>query len=330
MARKSVGLYRPKGLEDYLAGRRYYTDADIGLIIVAVGKLPRGKVDLAVPDPETGDLKTKRVARSEALQYRLERCVHWWAIQVETQKTPTHKQLEKEYARIESAAKRLLSTLHISENGKVVNIPDAVRYGGLQAYAAVEAEKLGGFPEYLGEDLLQQSVAGVARLRRWAEAAGERERVSAAQATALADRATVTGWKRDEGVRYLIDHLKKDLGREPHIEEIRTAAKRENMPLPLVKMSSAIRVPGHTADEALNTLFRNLTEIWIEVLNGLPRTSVGKPESTKAGQPVGPFVRFIQACLEPLPIKLTDEAVRERVRVLFQDKGMGKLRRRKL
>ncbi len=82
---------------------------------------------------------------------------------------------------------------------------------------------------------------------------------------------------------------------------------------------------GNTGDVALNDLLANLSPIYKRLTGHPLRTSVGS-RRRDGGRSFGPGVRFIQACLAPLQseltdIDLTDQAVRERIRRLFQDKG---------
>jgi hypothetical protein len=75
-------------------------------------------------------------------------------------------------------------------------------------------------------------------------------------------------------------------------------------------------------DVELRRLFGDLIGTWMEVFERPIAMSVGKPGSPGEGIPSGPFIRFIQACLKPLKIDLTPDAIRDRARP-FQ--GMGKL-----
>ena len=79
-----------------------------------------------------------------------------------------------------------------------------------------------------------------------------------------------------------------------------------------------------TTDHALKALIKGLGRIWSEVFEKKPTTMVGNPVSPQGAKPGGPFLAFLQACLEPLHIDLTDEAVRARVRTEFQGKGSVK------
>ncbi len=80
-------------------------------------------------------------------------------------------------------------------------------------------------------------------------------------------------------------------------------------------------------DAALNEWIFLRGNIWDEIYERKPGTSVGAPTRPNEGMAGGPLVRFIAAAGKPLGIALSDEAIRERVRCLF--KGKGKSSRRK-
>lgn len=256
MARKSVAGFRPKGVP---VGERFYTDANVDSIITAAGGLPAGDVELHLPDHDTGTLVPQRVDRRTALGHRLESAARYWEVERQWQTKPTHRQRAKEFQKIKTAAVRLLKGLQVGKDGDIDAMPNALRYGGLQAHAAIEAEALGGEPEWTGEGLFADSIAGVVRLHRWAAAARER-------AEALIPR---------DGPG------------------------------------------GHTGDAALDNLFGSLAGIWLDIFERTPSTCVAPIEK----QPGGPFLRFLRACLEPLGVNPTDEALRDHVRKLFLDKA---------
>ncbi len=268
MVRKSVTGFRLENLRPFMDGRRFYSDAGIDRIIEAAGGLPPGRV--ALPDqraPKTGERTPRWVSPRKALAHRLEKLARAWAFQAPLQTMATHRQQADACTRIESAAKRLLVALGVGDDGDVEAMSWVLRFGGLQAQAAIPV-RIDGDPGPSGETLLRESVLGVVRLRQWATKVRER-------ADALATR------------------------------------------------NSRLSPPAHAADEALMRLIEGFREIGVEIFGKRPGTSVGKPASPRAGKAGGPMVRFIQACLKPLNIGLTDEAVRERVR---PPRGMGKSR----
>ena len=73
----------------------------------------------------------------------------------------------------------------------------------------------------------------------------------------------------------------------------------------------------HTGDPALQDLVGDLAGMWIEIFDQDIKTTVGAEGSDRQGQAGGPMIRFVQACIEPLGIQLSDEAIRGRIR-LFQ------------
>jgi len=78
----------------------------------------------------------------------------------------------------------------------------------------------------------------------------------------------------------------------------------------------------NTGDKALRFIFRSIVDAWSDILNKQSRMSVGAPGRNNQGQPTGPMLVFVRACLKPLGLELSDEAIRWRVRSAL---GMGKL-----
>ena len=66
---------------------------------------------------------------------------------------------------------------------------------------------------------------------------------------------------------------------------------------------------GRPADDFLNYLFEVLGKIW---------TAVFERETTTS---IGPFSKFIKACLEPAGINLTDDQIRKRARAIFRPRA---------
>ena len=73
------------------------------------------------------------------------------------------------------------------------------------------------------------------------------------------------------------------------------------------------RTPRHEGDPALDRLFRELFDVYRMVFEREPGTSI----DTRTGEPTGPWVRFVKACLRPILAEAempTDTAIRERTR----------------
>lgn len=76
-------------------------------------------------------------------------------------------------------------------------------------------------------------------------------------------------------------------------------------------------------DEALNDFLRELGDIWTTVLSGKARLSVIGGNSSRKGQPCGPFFEFMTASLAPLdvdPRLKTPAGLGARLRRLFNKK----------
>jgi hypothetical protein len=83
---------------------------------------------------------------------------------------------------------------------------------------------------------------------------------------------------------------------------------------------STPREKRHLSEPALDLLFGEFAGIWIEIFNRRNfATSVGAPLRQNEGQAGGPFIRFVQKCLRPIPNLNTPsgDAVRSRTRRLF-------------
>jgi len=80
-------------------------------------------------------------------------------------------------------------------------------------------------------------------------------------------------------------------------------------------------------DEALNDFLRELGDIWTTILSGKARVSVIGGNSSRKGQPCGPFFEFMKACLAPLdldPRLKTPASLGARLRRLFNKKKKTK------
>ena len=177
MVKHSVHSFSPKGLT---LDERFYTGREIDHIIQRANGLPEGQIEHTRAASDGTRLITIMVPRREALVERLETAAQVWCIESEFQTKPTDKQLGERCGAIETAAKRLLETLGGSDRDRM---PPAL-FGALKTHAAAEAERLGGFPEWTDEGLLERAVSGICDLRNWASAAREQ---SEAQSTTPQD-----------------------------------------------------------------------------------------------------------------------------------------------
>jgi len=76
-------------------------------------------------------------------------------------------------------------------------------------------------------------------------------------------------------------------------------------------------------DQAFNDFLQELGDIWTTVLSGKARLSVIGGNSSRKGQPCGPFFEFMKACLAPLdvdPRLKTPASLGARLRRLFNKK----------
>jgi len=143
MPKGSIRGFSPEGLN-----HRVYSDGDIDAIIGG------------------------RPTYDSSLSERLEQAAHSFIVLSEFQTKPTAKQIADAMADIEAAAVKLIAALYLPEasgQDPIASMPDALRYGALQAQAALEAE---------GEELLRDSVRGVYRLHRWARSVQARKQTN--------------------------------------------------------------------------------------------------------------------------------------------------------
>jgi hypothetical protein len=97
-----------------------------------------------------------------------------------------------------------------------------------------------------------------------------------------------------EGVKYLRAWAAEAKGMER--ERIRPGDKRNK------------------GNEPMRDLFGELVGIWVEIFGKPVKMSVGAPERKNQGRPAGPMLAFIRACLKPLGIDASDDAIRERIK----------------
>lgn len=190
MAKKRIG-WKPEGIENYLSGSRFYSDADVDQIISAAGGLPDGKIIDWLPTPDKKDMADQEVERRAALTHRLERAAHWWAHQSNWQARPAPSEIIDALKKIAKAAARLREALCISDPADPDSMPSEIRQR-LRAQAEAMGEKIGGYPhhrpmhwpvpgreheilDYGGASQLRDDIQGIGRILQWVNAAVERE-----------------------------------------------------------------------------------------------------------------------------------------------------------
>jgi len=186
--KRSVEEYRPVALADELgSGRRLFPDSAIEAMIGVAGEPPQGPFVISV----AAEQRDEQVGGREALQHHLENAARALATSREEQRRPTARQLEKEFAGIATAARRLLNRMRVRRpQHEDVAVPIALLSGGLLPFAHKEAET----SRQSANDLLRDAVRGVDRIARWADQARARqEQVARRRPTA----------KRNEGDKAL-------------------------------------------------------------------------------------------------------------------------------
>jgi len=166
MPRRSIDGFNPTGLN--LDGQ-FYSAEDIDRIVEAVGRLPNCNVEHERPNEDGSGLVTASVGRREALAERLESAAKSWHVVSQFQVEPTPKQLADAFGKIEKAAENLRKALGLPVKPRfkdeTADMPPALRFGGLQPYAAKENWLV------TGDGRLREAVRGVYQLRNWAGAA---------------------------------------------------------------------------------------------------------------------------------------------------------------
>ena len=153
-------------------------------MIEVAGGVPEGHVEHERVNDDASGYVTVEVPRRTALKERLELAARAWKIHDEFQIKPTDRQVADACEVIEKASARLLKALRLAPESYgphefVDRVPNALRFGVLQAWAAKEAADLGGLPKYAGASLLDEAIRSVDRLRRWSGAAKRRQRAKA-------------------------------------------------------------------------------------------------------------------------------------------------------
>lgn len=191
MPKRSVDAFRPTGLE---IGRRFYSETDIDSIIEDAGGLPDGDIEHKRANASGTELfSTVLVSRREALTERLHRAAQARHSNRQWQTAPTPQNLTDAFKEVEKTAARLLVALHLPRRPELEDalgmMPTALRFGGLEAQAALEARAAvkeqaafeaartsyvpGEGLDITGADLLRTAIRGVYQLQDWSRAAKE-------------------------------------------------------------------------------------------------------------------------------------------------------------
>jgi hypothetical protein len=182
MPQRSIPDFKPtdRWLDD-----EFYTADDLDQIVERVGALPSGKVAHERVREDGEGFVVCEVSRVEALAERLNSAARVYVLRLEWQIKPTGAQLARRHRQIEAAAEALLEALE-AQGGEVDMMPDALRL----------------------ESPSRNDVAGVGRLRCWAQASAARAVGAPAQRRHAGDEA-LDGFVIDLAVIW-----RKVLGRE--------------------------------------------------------------------------------------------------------------------
>lgn len=160
MPKRSIDGFDPTGLN---LDKPFYSVEDFDRIVEAVGRLPNTDVEHRRLNDDGSDFVTVSVSRKEALAERLETAANWWHVNSQYQTEPTSKQSADAFGKIEKAAKDLLGALGLPVKpvfkDETADMPQALRYGGLQPYAAKEKWLV------TGDGRLREAVRGVYQIR---------------------------------------------------------------------------------------------------------------------------------------------------------------------
>ena len=260
---------------------RYYSDADIDLIIATCPDgLPEGPFPIQTADPRGTSPIIRNVDRRTALEGKLENAARWFAnsrLWSEYDDAAPSK-MRGQFQAIETSARKLLKSL---------GLPDTdAPYG---PFAPADPNEI--------------PLAVLYPLRKQAELTGQRIDgfPNHPRKDFITDGDSYTEYNgpaqlRDviEGVKYLRDWSAVAKGNAA--ARVGSARKR------------------HKGDEPRSNLIGGLVGIWVEVFGQSKRTSVGGPGTKFEGKATGPMVRYIQACLGPLNVSMTNDAVRAEIR----------------
>ena len=200
MAKRSIVGYAPKGVQ---LNKRWYGQEHIDQIIKVAGGLPAGQVKIKLGKADGSKLETATVDRREALSVRLQSAAQVYSVFSEAQQKPTPRQLKLQYARIQTAAERLLDALGAGCKGDINQMPYSLRHEFLRL-ARLSAMATGYGPLYttIAQTQLRSTIKGVASMKCWARSLKK----SASEACAARSKSA-RARKRDEALAALVDSL---------------------------------------------------------------------------------------------------------------------------
>lgn len=218
MAKRSFEAYRPIGLKKALdPEHRYVSLSCIDKLIGVGGPLPNREFEIS--GEENGNLVSVNVSARDKIENAVELAAIAYHLAKEQQVKPTPTQIAERCAKIEQLARRLLLALGAGLDGDIEKMPDALRYGALQAFAEIEAERRKAeiqnreaYPadEWFGVTHLRRAVGGVASLRRWAAEVKARK-LQTKELQKARRQATGSDRARYEGDKPLNDYLERVL-----------------------------------------------------------------------------------------------------------------------
>lgn len=255
----------------------WYTTDDFERIVNAAGKLPKGRVKVVLPDLNTGSLRKKSLDRLEAMRIRLNYAASAWDFESRRRTRPPSPHDLEALRTVERAANDLVNVLHSDGEDEI------------KAKAKAKASR--------HTVLFQLSLA--------AERLGPKlepyPQVSPFTWPVPGEGKDITFYGGDEQLRADIDVAIPALRRLATWakDAVRRVESREVLPNPT----------GPRKDMATDVLFKQVLVIWTDVLE----RKIGVSRSVD-GVASGPLVRFVQACLGPLGVELTPEAIRDRIK----------------
>jgi len=172
MAKRSIEEFDPVAAFHESVARQYYSDEEIDRIIKAGGG-PPNRVARKHTLEQDGEIKSVQIDFQDALKMELETFAHNYSMNRASAVRPTPAQLKQRLESIQAKAKKLLIELDVGINGKVEDMPSALRNGALLAAAAVETGED-------GEPHLQKAIEGVQSIWRLAKIASEQKERSIA------------------------------------------------------------------------------------------------------------------------------------------------------
>ena len=276
----------PKDIAPSSVGNRHFSAADIDSIIATCpGGLPKGQFDIRQLDPKGTSVIPHMVDRRTALQEKLERAVAWNLPSRSLPGDPSPSEMKKRFQAIETSARNLLKSLGLPDTDDLYDPFDP-------------------------PDPDEISLAVLRPLIRQAELTGPR----------------IDGFPNHPPVTFKLDgDSYTDYNGSAQLQDVIEGVKFLRGWSAKAKENAAERVGSggkrNKGNVSLSRLLGELTKIWVEIFEQPIRTSVGNPETELAGKATGPMVRYIQACLAPLKVSMPDEAIRDRIRAMFQGKG---------